>query len=475
MLKKVLFLSLFIFSQAAAQHVLTLERSLEIALKESYDIKSARYSLINSQKSLEAVKLGLNSSVNMEFDLPNYYRQLSSQFNIETGKEEFYQVGATRLEARLFVTQPVIYTNGTFSLVGSMFGRDQFSDYTGTKRDYYSNLSIRLNQPFFTFNNQMANLERAEISLKKTERNYTQSELNIIYNVTQAFYRLYQSKESVKITTEKVKQTENSFETASNKFKAGLIAEVEKLQLEVDLAAARNDLLDAKRSFSESENNFKLLIGLPLTDSIDVEAEMVYLPVNINRQEAVTTALESRADVLNAEEDIYLQELVIDETDSRSDFKAELNANYGINKNDEEFRDIFGDFQDNRSVVFTVSVPILDWGRNGREVEAAEAEYKRTQLTYDNMKENITNEVNSAIGRVESALARVEVLSQSVEVAEKSYNISIERFNAGKITSFDLSQVQLRLTDTKLNSLGAIIDYKIALADLERKTHMRFQ
>ncbi|GJQ64222.1 MAG: membrane protein [Melioribacteraceae bacterium] len=474
MFNKILLL-LLLGGSLFAQNIYTLERSLEIALSESYDIKNAKYSLINSQKRLEALKLGLNSSVNMEFDLPNYYRQLSSQFNTTTGSEEFYQVGATRLEGRLFITQPIIYTNSTFSLVGSLFGRDQFSDVTGTSRDYFSNLSIRLNQPIFTFNSQMANLERAEINLAQTERNYSKAELDIIYKVTSAFYNLFQAKRNVEITREKVKQTEISFETASNKYKAGLIAEVEKLQLEVDLAVSKNQLLDAERSYEEQLRNFKLTIGLPMEEEVDIEANLDYSIVNIDEELAINSALENRSELLNAKEDIYLQELTIDETDSRSELKAELNANYGINKNDELFENIFGEFQDNRSVVLTVSVPILDWGKNAREVEAAKAEYNRTELNYNNRKESITIEVKSAIGRVKASLARVQVLSKSVEVAEKSYNISTQRFDAGKITSFDLTQVQLRLTDAKLNSLNAIVDYKIALADLERKTYLKFQ
>jgi hypothetical protein len=34
--------------------------------------------------------------------------------------------------------------------------------------------------------------------------------------------------------------------------------------------------------------------------------------------------------------------------------------------------------------------------------------------------------------------------------------------------------MQLRLTDAKTNSLGALIDYKLTLADLERKTLHKF-
>ena len=122
----------------------------------------------------------------------------------------------------------------------------------------------------------------------------------------------------------------------------------------------------------------------------------------------------------------------------------------------------------------TVSIPVWDWGKNAREVESAEASYNLSVLRHKNLKEQIVKEILSAINKLNSAKARVDVLSKSVEVAEKSFNISLERFKSGNITSFDLSQMQLRLTDSKINSLNALIDYKLALADLERKTLMKY-
>ena len=61
-----------------------------------------------------------------------------------------------------------------------------------------------------------------------------------------------------------------------------------------------------------------------------------------------------------------------------------------------------------------------------------------------------------------------------MDIAEKSYNISTERFKSGTISSFALAQIQLRLTEAKNNSIGALIDYNIAIADLERKTYVKY-
>ncbi len=457
-----------------AQRILSLDESISIALGESYSIKDAELNLTSSQKNLEALKLGLMSSVRLEFDAPSYSRQLSSQFNPTTGSEEFFKTGNTKVEGRLFVSQPLLFSNGTLSLVGSLFGRDQYSDFTGTNRDYFSNLSIRLNQPLFIFNQQKANLERAEINLERAQRNYTRAEREIIYNVTSAFLRLYQAKQQMEITTERVRQNEESFQTAANKFKAGLIAEVESLQLEVDLAASRNELLDSERNFEELKNEFKLLIGLELSELIDVNAQLDFVPIEVDAQEAIEAALKFRPDLLNAADNIKLNEMAIEEVDSRSTFKAEISANYGINKNDERFKNVFNDFLDNRSVVMTLSIPVWDWGKNSTEVQAAEADFKNSHLFYENLKQTIRKEILSSVNRINSAKSRVQVLSRSVDVAEKSYEISLERFKAGTITSFDLSQVQLRLVEAKQNSLNALIDYELAIAELERRTMINY-
>ena len=428
----------------------------------------------NSQKTLEALQRGLLSSVNLEFDLPNYSQTLSNQFDTQTGTEQFYKLGFTTFEGRIFFNQPIIFSNGTFSLVGSLWKRNQFTAQV-EPIDYYSNISLRLNQPLFTFNSQKASLKRAELNLEKSERNYTKASKDIVYNVTSSFYRLFQAKKNVEISEEKVKQSQVSYTTAMNKYKAGLIAEVEAMQLEVDLASSKNDLLSAQQYYNETKNDFKILIGLTLDEVIDISASLEYKPVEIDENNAVDLALKNNTDLYNMDADIELSNMNIDEVDSKGNVSGLLSANFGVNKVDRKFEEIFHDFSEDRSVVFTLSVPVFDWGKNRREVEAAEAQYKQVTLSYENQKEVVKNNIIALVNKIRSAKARVEVLSKSVELAQKSYDITLKRFETGTITSFDLSQMQLRLTDAKTSSLNALIDYKISLADLARKTFHDFE
>lgn len=472
---KTILIILTLINFTFAQRVLTLQDALSIALEKSYAVKSAELVLLSSQKNLEAAKLGLMTSINMQFNVPSYSRTLSNQFNPLTGTQQFFDYGFTTYEGMLNFTQPIIFTNGTFTLSGDLWKRSQFSSGQQIPTDYYSNLSLSLQQPLFTFNTLKASLTRAEINLEKAQRSYTTTSKDIVYNVTVGFYQLYKAKKNVEITEEKVKQTETSYNTAQNKFKAGLIAEVEALQLEIDLASSRNDLLSAKRTLEEAKNDFKILIGLKLSDSIDVVAQLDYKPVDVNLDEAIDYAIANRNELKNSEADIALSKLSVDEINSQGNISAMLSANYGINKDQNRLQDIFHDFDGSRSVVFTVNVPVLDWGKNKRQVESAEANLNLYKLSYENQKQEIRKEIIEVVDNLNSAKARVETLSKSVELAQKSYDISLARFQAGTITSFDLQQMQLRLTDAKTNSLNALIDYKLALADLDRKTLHDFE
>ncbi len=476
-MRKLVFLIIILFAagEIYSQRILTLDEALNIALKESYSIQTANLSLVSSEKSLEAQKLGLRSLVSLSLDLPSYTRSLRTSFDPQTGIDNFYSTENTMLQSSLNISQPVMWTNGTITLSGVLQGNRQIDKNNLQTNNYFSNLVISLNQPLFQINTQARSLERAEINLEKAKRNFSQSEKNIIYSVSAGFFNLVKSKKSLEISTEKVRQTEESYNTASNKFKAGLIAEDQALQLEVELSSSKNELLSSIQNFEEAKNDFKILIGLPLSENIDVQGEVDYRPVTVNVEDAVASALKNRPDILNAENDLYLAELAIDETDARSEIKANLRASYGINKNADQFQNIFDRFADTRSVSLNLNIPLIDWGRNAREVEASEANYQQSKLSLQNQKDNIRKEIVSAVNKLNSSKARVDVLSKTVAIAEKSYNISLERFKVGNITSFELSQSRIRLTEAKLSSLSALIDYKLSVVDLERKTLMKIE
>jgi outer membrane protein TolC len=425
--------------------------------------------------SLESARLGLLSRVDFSIDAPSYYRSLQPQFNTTTGLLEFYQIGETRVESDLSITQPLIFSNGTITLIGSLFGRDQLSQISGTSRDYYTNVALQLRQPLFTANTQKINFNRAELNLEKTQATNTRTQFDIIYNVTQGFYSLYEATKEVEIAEIDVQQRQDAYNTAVSRYNAGLLPEVDMLRLEVELMSGKNELMSKRTTLAEVQNSFKAGIGLSLDEKIDVIPTLEYKPMKIDSLKAVNKALENSVDIKNSRIEVTLQQFSVDETESQRSFRADILANYGLNKNDKDIKNLPKKLSETKSITLTLSLPIWDWGSHARAVEAAEANLKSAELTYINQQVQTRKDIINLLNKIEVSKSRLEVVKRGEEVAIKNYDISLLRFNTGQIKSDELVLEQKRLTNAKLENLSAIIEYKNAMADLKRRTFYDFE
>ncbi len=461
------------FTSAQTKKPLTLDQSINLALQQGYAARNASTQYLASKKSYESALRRLRSSVTLSVDLPNYSQSLTSQFNPITQLYEYYQLRSTQIQSSLSINQPIALTGGTLSFQQMLLGRDQMNGLASgslTERDYFSNFMVQYRQPIFTPNTYRMSEERNTASFDIARADFMTNQLEIIYNVTAAFYNVYQLARRVDIVRVQVSQNEESYTTAKNKFDAGLIPEVDALQTEVDLVTSKNDLLNAERELGSATNAFRLLIGTPPTDDFEPVASLVYKPVRIDPELAVNHALENRTEVLSAKQNIELRNMDIESAKAQGDFRMDLTASYGFNGSNAVLNKVFRDVNTSQGAALTLTIPVFDWGSNTLQVESALYQHESAVLTLDNTKQQIRQEVLDLINRLKLAESRILVLEKSIAVAQKSYDISVERFQSGTTSRNDVAQAQQRLTTAKINSLSAIIDYQVALADLKRRT-----
>ncbi|MDT8322781.1 MAG: TolC family protein [Bacteroidota bacterium] len=462
----------------AQVHVLDLGESIDIAFEKSFTARSARQQLRASEAAAEAARLALLSTVDLQFDLPDYSRTLLSQFNTDTRRYQYFPFEQLQWSGRLNINQPLIWTNSTVSLSGMLFRQDQQDRGPGGgfERDYYTDLALQFRQPLFVPNTQRIALRRAEIDYEESMADFVRNTLELRYTVTRQFYNLYAAQQRVVIQEDRVRQAEESFTTAQRKFRAGLIAEVEALQFEVDLAAARNDLYSASNTLISSENQFKILLGLPVKDSLHCllrDTTIVMVPVDV--EEAVDRAKRTQVELQRAVNNIERSELSMEQIDAQRSIRGDLFLSYGLNNNRPTFNGLYDDLRDTRRAAFTLSVPIFDWGKHSRDLEAAEARLRNAELTAENLELTIEQEIIDLVRSLVSSARRAEVLQKSRLIAEIANDISTKRYEVGTIGSTELAQARSRLLQARLTALEAVIDYHLALADLTRRTAYDFR
>lgn len=464
-------------SIAHAQYRMTLDDALALAFEQSFSARSAREQLRASEAAANAARRSLYSRVDMEFDVPDYSRTLVAQFNPLTGRNEFFPLERTQWSGRLDLSQPVIWTNSTITLSGLLYQQQQrdLSPDGDPFRDWYTDLAIQLRQPLFVPNTQRIALRNAEIDFEEAMADYTRNTLELRYTVTEQFYNLYAAQQRLEIQEDRVRQENETSTTGQRKYRAGLIAEVEALQFEVDLAAANNDLLAAQNSLISRANQFKILIGLPIADSLFcVLSDTTISQVHIDAVEAIERAKKTRVDLQRAKNSIERSALALENVHTQRSIRGDLFLSYGLNNNDPEFAGLYDDLRDTRRAVLTVSIPVFDWGKHGMDVEAAEARLRSARLSAENVELNLEREIIDLIRSIESAARRAEVLRKSRLVAEVANDISTKRYEVGTIGSTELAQARARLLQARLSALEAIIEYYLALADIARRTAYDF-
>ena len=461
-----------------------IDKSIEFAKKQSYTMRLLQQDVNSARYELKAAKSNYKTHVNLNFTAPDYSETIR-QWEDSSGIN-FFPVKQLYYSGDLTINQP-LPTDGNIFVRSGLYNTD---DFDKDQRYLRFNTKIGFEQPleaFYAYNAIQAEFKRAELNFEKTQKRLKRVELNIIYEVSQLFYNLISAKEKREIANEALERQLTSYEIARNKFEAGLIREVEAMQMEVDLGQARNDYDLAKVNYRNNANYFKQYLGLSLQDSIVVDGELDYSVVNVDLNFAVQYGLDNRTELDDHKLDIELSNISLKRIKSRGMINGGISAYYDLIGVDETplsmpFTQAFDRTWDvlqsrpgNYGIALRISIPLIDWGENKARVDAAQAMLQKQEIRLEEETVNIEREIINTVNQLRSSLRRLQLLEKDQEIARKSFAISQNRFANGDISSETLALDRERLNRVNLSHLEAFISYKLLAADLMRKTFYDFE
>jgi outer membrane protein len=479
---KLLFLLIVFPSFLHAQeqiYQLDLQGSIDIALNQSYTIKMIKAELEEAGYNLKSATSRLRTHLDLALIAPDYTETIS-QWEDSTGIH-YFPVKKLNYSSNLRLWQP-LPTDGRIYIASGLYNTD---DYNKDEKLFMLNTRIGFEQPIralFSYNEIKSAFKRAKLSYELWNKELKRTELNLVYDISEGFYSLAAAKERINISYQSLSRQEEVYEIAKNKLLAGLIPEVEALQIEVDLGEAMNDYDLAIVNYLSRSNDFKQRLGISLHDSVVVISDLSYEIVLIDIREAVAMGLQNRLEIREREIQLELQGLNLKELRSEGLVRGGISAYYdfiGVDKRKlpMTFYSAFDNSWENlkqrpgnRGVRVSVTIPIWDWGENKARVNAQKTRLDKARYSLDEAKVAIEKEVINTVNRINSALRRLQLLEKNVEVAEKSFAISNARFVNGDIDNESLALERVRLNTAHISRLEAYSTYKLLLADLTRQT-----
>lgn len=456
-----------------AQEMLTLEGALEYAYENSPSLLQSKLSMEQSELNLKAQRASLKTQFALDLNAFQYTRQNSyDNFN-----SQWYLNENMTSSLSLGISQPVKWTNGTISLYNDFSWQNATSHSTGKRTNSFQHdISLRIDQPLFRYNEIKMNLRELELSLENAQINYALQQLNIERNVTSAFYQVYQNQKSLAIAQDEYANQKQNYEIINNKVNAGLAAKEELFQAEVNLLTSESTVKSAEMTYESSKDSFKQMLGMDLNLDIIVlpntDVEPIAIDANLAVQYALNQRMELRQHEITLEQDMFN----IIQTKDNNAFNGRISARVGLNAlGYDNPKGMYDDMTDNEVVGISFSIPIFDWGARKARIRSAELRMESDEISFDEEKKTIMIDVRQLCRNIPTLLDQIEIKKRSMENAELTYQINLIKYRNGNLTGMDLQNYQNQLTSATTDHTNAIISYKLELLNLKIQTLWDFQ
>ncbi|HKJ41287.1 MAG TPA: TolC family protein [Sunxiuqinia sp.] len=455
-----------------AQELLTLDKAMQIAQKNSPDIRRSLLNLERSQETLKAQQAALKSQLSLSLAPINYNRSRT----FDDFSSTWYTNESLGASGTFTASQPILLTDGTISLVNRFGWQKSINDIANREdKSFTNNLYLSLQQPLFTYNRLKVQLKTLELDVENSNLSYGMQKLNLEKMVTQYFYDVYLAQMSLSISKDELKNTEKSYEITKNKVDAGLAAKEELYQAELNYETSKSNVQNQEVSLANAKDQFKQYIGMDIYEEIAVMADVEATPVDVDLKKAIDYGLKSRMEIRQREISVQNSQFDLIQTKSLNEFRGDMNLSIGIIGDNKELGNIYSNPTTNPKVSLSFNVPLFDWGEKKARIKAQEATIKTQELNLDQQKVQIIMGIRQAYRSLQNQTTQIDIAKQNEKNAQLTYEINLERYSNGNLTSMDLNLFQTQLSQKKMAYAQSLINYKIELLNLKIQTLYDFQ
>jgi outer membrane protein TolC len=430
---------------------LKLDQCIQLALLSNLDMRSAREQLKITESSYRVTK------------------SVTEVGGIASG-EESWGKDDSRSDSANVTLSKYFLTGGTATLTGN-------GTHTPDGDSAYgSDAQLSISQPllqgyggtntFYTVAGRKILDEQLAIS-----RTLQNNKRSLIYSVTASYYGLIGAQRSILIAADAVDEAQRLLKAAQTKKEEGLVAKIDVIRAEVQLASTQARLVSTKRDYESQIDNFVNLLGLDLGTPLSVDTAINYVVRTINLDSSVNLALENRTDYRSSQLNLALDAISLKISKRNLLPEVNLGASYSRSNSGSGFSDLFHLSNSSWAASLSWSVPFWQNRFSLKEGYIQEAaQQKIDEINLDDTKRGIVLEVRQAITGVLEAEENLGIIGKSVAAAEESLRLAKLSYEEALISYLDVVSAQNDYTQVQNNYTNALIGYVRALANLDRVT-----
>lgn len=338
---------------------------------------------------------------------------------------------------------------------------------TRAKHEYAWSASVT--QPLFTGFALLNSYRISELGLDLATVNKSLTRQNVILEAKKAYFNVLRAEKLVSVAQEAVTLLEAFGKVARDFHEVGMSPQNEVLKADVELANTRQELTAAQNALDLARSGFNTLLRRPMGAPVRLVDVRDHTPLDRSFDQCLAEALANRQEIAAAdlEVDIGERELAL----SRKDYYPTVNLQGNLYQLGAD-PDLKGDegISDASSweVMVAARWDFWQWGRTQHGVREKTGRLNQARYRRQDLEDRIRLDVQQAFLRAREAEENIETVRTAIEQARENYRISEERYKEHMATSTDVLDARTLLSRTLTNYYGALYDFNIAKATLDR-------
>lgn len=415
---------------------LSLRNVLDLAVKQSSSVKYTQNNNVNYFWRWKNFQTTFRPQLTLSGNLPNYLRAPEAVTQPD-GSVLFKQISQINTSANLALSQAIPLL-GTYIYAASSLYRNQ--DFNNKIISYSGNpFYFGFTQPLFAYNWMKWSKKTEPLIYDEAQKTFIQSIEEISHEATSRFFRYLQIQTSYSLAESNLKNSRDNLKIAEVKQKIGDISENDFSRITLSVLNAQKALDKARMDLKNADFELKTYIGLDqnMNITLQIPLDMILFYVDVK-----TALQEAKA---NRKETPYLERRLIEadrdlaQARRSNGYSVTLQGSFGLSKSSPEFNGVYQSPDDSRSLILTLSVPIMDWGRSASKVKLAESQRDLTVFDVEKNRANFERQIVVEVEQFNLLKDQLVTAKEADKVAENGYKIALKKFQNGEISITDLN------------------------------------
>ncbi len=329
------------------------------------------------------------------------------------------------------------------------------------KYDMFYVPTVSADMLLFDFGKTKAQADSAKRTFESAKYSLQSSINDVIYNCKQAYFNLLFALQQEKVYEDTVKDYELHLEQARAYYNIGTKPKIDVLTAEYNLGNAKLNLLKAQNTVKVAYVQLSNSMGMPEYNDYQVRDNLNMKAYNIDVEQAVKTAFETRPDLLAAKKQADASELLV--RSAKRAFTPDITGFASYSRGGRKVDTDYG-YQFGAQIAYSsVNLLLLK-----KQIDEAKATYKRDLANYENTKQTVYFEVKEAYLNLVNAQDSIGVAKLSMDQAQEQYDQASGRYKVGLGDAIELKDAETTFRNAQLSYYSTLLDYHTYAANLER-------